>query len=233
MEKIMSQTILVADDHKKTVQLITLYLEKDGYRVLAAYDGRQAIDLAHEQHPDLLVLDLMLPQVDGLDVCRSLRAESKVPVIMLTAKTTEEDILLGLGLGADDYITKPFSPRELVARIRAVLRRVRDEEKEAAVLQFDGLIIDTRRHEVLVNGQPVHLTPKEFRLLKTLAADPGRVLTRAELVGAAFGLAYEGTDRTVDGHIMNLRKKIEPTLESTQYIETVFGVGYRFIDDAS
>lgn len=223
--------ILVVDDDKKTVDLIRLYLEKDGYRVLAAYDGQRALELAHQKRPDLVVLDLMLPQVDGLDVCRTLRvrAGSKVPIIMLTARTTEEDKLLGLDLGADDYVTKPFSPRELLARVRAVLRRVAEaEDKGPSQLRYDDLVVDLVRHEVRLGQAPVHLTPREFKLLETLARAPGRAFTRLELLDAVFGFDYDGLERTVDVHVMNLRKKIEPEPDRPRYVITVPGVGYRF-----
>lgn len=221
--------ILVVDDDKKTVDLIQLYLEKDGYRVLAAYDGQRALELARQKRPDLIVLDLMLPAVDGLDVCRILRGESKVPIIMLTARATEEDKLLGLDLGADDYVTKPFSPRELLARVRAVLRRVAEaEDKGPPQLRYDALVVDLVRHEVRLGEEPVHLTPREFKLLETLARAPGRAFTRLELLDAVFGFDYEGLERTVDVHVMNLRKKIEPEPDQPRYVITVPGVGYRF-----
>lgn len=225
----MKPTILVVDDDKKTVDLIRLYLEKDGYRVLTAYDGRQAMDLARRREPGLIILDLMLPRVDGLDVCRILRSESKVPIIMLTAKTTEEDKLVGLDLGADDYVTKPFSPRELVARVRAVLRRVHTEEEDGpGELVFGDMVVDFVRHEARVNGESIHLTPKEFRLLETMAKQPGRVFSRLELLEHAFGFDYGGFERTVDVHVMNLRKKIEPDPAEPTYIQTVYGLGYKF-----
>ncbi|HEX9926054.1 MAG TPA: response regulator transcription factor [Anaerolineae bacterium] len=221
--------ILVVDDDKKTVDLIQLYLEKDGYRVLAAYDGRQALEQARQKRPDLIVLDLMLPAVGGLDICRILRAESRVPVIMLTARTTEEDKLLGLDLGADDYVTKPFSPRELLARVRAVLRRVAEAKtKGPSQVRYDDLIVDLVRHEVRLHEEPVHLTPKEFKLLETLVRAPGRAFTRLELLNEVFGFDYEGLERTVDVHVMNLRKKIEPEPDQPRYVITVPGVGYRF-----
>jgi len=229
----MNRKILIVDDDKKTVELIRLYLEKDGYRALAAYDGRQALDLTRQKRPDLIVLDLMLPEVDGLDVCRILRAESRVPIIMLTAKTTEEDKLLGLDLGADDYVTKPFSPRELLARVRAVLRRVDEEEDSKGLPQvrFGDLVVDFVRHEVTVRGKPVHLTPKEFKLLEILIQEPGRAFTRLDLLDRVFGFDYEGLERTVDVHVMNLRKKIEPNPREPAYIQTVYGVGYKFTEE--
>jgi DNA-binding response OmpR family regulator len=225
----MKPTILVVDDDRKTVDLIRLYLEKDGYRVLVAYDGRQALDLARRKHPGLIILDLMLPKVDGLDVCRILRSESKVPIIMLTAKTTEEDKLAGLDLGADDYVTKPFSPRELVARVRAVLRRVTNaEDAGPSVMCFGDILLDLVRHEATVQGCAVHLTPKEFKLLETLVSQPGRVFSRLELLEHAFGFDYGGFERTIDVHIMNLRKKIEPDPAQPTYIQTIYGLGYKF-----
>lgn len=228
----MKPPILVVDDDRKTVDLIRLYLEKDGYRVLVAYDGRQALDLARRKRPGLIILDLMLPKVDGLDVCRILRAESKIPIIMLTAKTTEEDKLAGLDLGADDYVTKPFSPRELVARVRAVLRRVINEEDTGpSVVRFGDVVLDFVRHEASAQGCVVHLTPKEFKLLETFAMQPGRVFSRLELLEHTFGFDYGGFERTIDVHIMNLRKKIEPDPAQPTYIQTIYGIGYKFEEE--
>lgn len=224
----MNRTILVVDDDKKIVDLVSLYLKRDGYGVLTAYDGQAALDVARRKHPDLIVLDLLLPELDGTDVCRLLRAESRVPIIMLTARSTDGDKLLGLDLGADDYITKPFNPRELVARVRAVLRRATPDEEPAADLQFGDLTISFVRHEVLLRGRSVNLTRTEFRLLEALAREPGRAFSRAELLDRAFGYDYEGVERTVDVHIMNLRRKIEPEVGRPHYIATVPGVGYRF-----
>jgi len=225
----MKPTVLVVDDDKKTVDLIRLYLEKDGYQVLTAFDGRQALDLSRRRQPGLIILDLMLPRVDGLDVCRILRSESKVPIIMLTAKTTEEDKLVGLDLGADDYVTKPFSPRELVARVRAVLRRMHTEDDSGpAELTFGDMVVDFIRHEARIRGESIHLTPKEFKLLETMAKQPGRVFSRLELLEHAFGFDYGGFERTVDVHVMNLRKKIEPDPTVPTYIQTVYGLGYKF-----
>jgi len=230
----MKPTILVVDDDRKTVDLIRLYLEKDGYRVLVAYDGRRALDIARNHRLGLIILDLMLPQVNGLDVCGELRAESNVPIIMLTAKSTEDDKLLGLDLGADDYVTKPFSPRELVARVRAVLRRGMAEEMTGLeLILFDGLEVDFVRHEARVEGSPVHLTPKEFTILEILIKQPGRVFSRLELLELAFGFDYQGFERTVDVHVMNLRKKIEVDPARPRYVQTVYGVGYKFEDGAN
>jgi DNA-binding response OmpR family regulator len=228
----MSRKILVVDDDRKTVDLLRLYLEKDGYQVLAAHDGRQALDLTRQRRPDLIVLDLMLPNVDGLDVCRILRAESATPIIMLTARTTEDDKLLGLDLGADDYITKPFSPREVVARVRVVLRRVGAErEQEPASIHFRHLAVDFVGHAARLRGEPLRLTPKEFKLLETLIKQPGRAWSRLDLLEQVFGFDYEGLERTVDVHVMNLRRKIERDPARPEYIQTVYGVGYKFAED--
>jgi two-component system, OmpR family, alkaline phosphatase synthesis response regulator PhoP len=227
----MSRTILVVDDDHKMVDLIRLYLEKDEYRVLVAYDGRQALETAHRLHPDLIILDLMLPKIDGLDVCRTLRAETDTPIIMLTAKTTEEDKLIGLDLGADDYVTKPFSPRELMARLRAVLRRSVEEKKGSPTcLECGDLVVDFMRRQVSLQGEIIHLTPKEFRLLEILIRQPGRVFSRLDLLEGAFGYDYGGLERTVDVHIMNLRKKIEPNPDQPRYVQTAYGMGYKFAE---
>ncbi len=222
--------ILVVDDEKKVVDLVTLYLKREGYQVLAAYDGLQAMELIHQEQPDLIILDLMLPGMDGLTLCRTLRAEgNKVPIIMLTARTLEDDKLVGLDLGADDYVCKPFSPRELMARLRAVRRRT-GEAEEAKEVRRGALVVDLVRHEVRVRGEPACLTPTEFRLLKALARQPGRAFSRQELLDAAFGFDYDGLERTVDVHIMNLRRKIEPDPARPTYIRTVQGVGYKFAE---
>ena len=221
--------VLVVDDDPKTVASLRLYLEHAGFDVTAATDGRQALARARAvPAPDLIVLDLMLPLVDGLTVCRTLRGESDVPIIMLTARTTEEDRLEGLDLGADDYVPKPFSPRELVARVRAVLRRSPAGPAGGPPIRVGRLTIDPGRREVKVGAKTVELTPREFRLLEAMARAPGRAFTREELVERAFGLDYEGLDRTIDAHVMNLRRKIEPDPTAPAYILTVFGVGYRF-----
>ena len=224
--------ILVVDDDRKIVDLVRAYLEKDGYRVSVAHDGLRALELARQQQPDLLVLDLMLPGMDGLDVCRIVRGEgNKVPIIMLTAKSTEADKLVGLDLGADDYVTKPFSPRELLARVRAVLRRVGEEEYEGpSEVRFDGLVVDFVRHQVQVGGKPVALTPTEFKLLEVLVREPGRAFSRLELLDRVFGYDFEGFERTVDVHVMNLRRKIEPDRTEPTYIKTVYGMGYKFAE---
>src|SRR5262245_50640408 len=189
----MTRRILIVDDDRKTAELIRLYLERDGYQALLAHDGRQALELARQKRPDLIVLDLMLPTVDGLDICRILRAESHVPINMLTARTTEDDKLLGLDLGADDYMTKPFSPREVLARVRAVLRRAgQANAPRRPAARFGELAIDFAGHAARLRGAPLHLTPKEFKLLETLVREPGRAFSRLELLERVFGYDYEG-----------------------------------------
>jgi DNA-binding response OmpR family regulator len=228
----MNRRILIVDDDRKTAELIRLYLERDGYQALLAHDGRQALELARQKHPDLIVLDLMLPTVDGLDVCRILRAESRIPIIMLTARTTEDDKLLGLDLGADDYVTKPFSPRELLARVRAVLRRAGETHEQGPPgVRFGELAVDFAGHTARLGGALLRLTPKEFKLLETLVREPGRAFSRLELLERVFGYDYEGLERTVDVHIMNLRKKIERDPAQPTYLLTVYGVGYKFAED--
>jgi two-component system alkaline phosphatase synthesis response regulator PhoP len=222
-----SKRVLVVDDDVKTVELVKLYLSRDGYRVLAAYDGEEALHLARENRPDLIVLDLMLPGVDGLEVCRTLRNESDVPIIMLTARTTDEDKLTGLGLGADDYVSKPFSPRELAARVRTVLRRLPGERGPVEIKRGE-LVLNFLKHEVSVGGRPLALTPVEFKLLGVLVKEAGRVFSRAELVEKALGYDYKGFDRTIDVHILNLRRKLEPDPVHPKYIKTAYGAGYRF-----
>jgi len=224
-----SHKILVVDDDRKTVELIRLYLAREGYGVWVAYDGREALDAIRQRKPDLVVLDLMLPTVNGLDICRILALETRIPLIMLTAKTTEEDILLGLDLGADDYVTKPFSPRQLVARVRAVLRRTHEATPQArSCLRFGDLEIDPVSHEARLRGEALHLTPREFSLLETLAREPGRAFNRTELLERVFGYDYTGLERTVDAHIMNLRRKLAACDDAVDYVHTVYGVGYKF-----
>lgn len=225
----MPPRILVVDDDPMTVDLIKAYLEKEHWQVITADNGRDALDIAREKQPDLIILDLMLPRVDGLDVCRILRANYDIPIVMLTARTTEDDILLGLELGADDYVTKPFSPRQLVARARTVLRRNKSLQREAPdSLQFGDLDISLARHEVKVREKLIPLTPREFKLLVLMAREPGRVFSRQQLLEGAFGPDTESLERTVDYHIMNLRRKLEYDAKVAEYIQTVFGVGYRF-----
>ncbi|MEW6472375.1 MAG: response regulator transcription factor [Actinomycetota bacterium] len=232
----MDARILVAEDDRKQADLICRYLEREGYSVAVVHDGRAAIEAARHRRPDLLVLDVMMPRVDGLDVCRVLRAESDVPIIMLTARSTEDDMLLGLDLGADDYLTKPYSPRELVARVRTVLRRTRKAGNAngggEGPYRVGDLEVDPVRHEVRLNGATVETTPAEFRILAALIAEPGRAFSRAQLLTEAFGFDHYALDRTVDVHVMNLRRKIEEKASEPRYLLTVYGVGYKMADEA-
>ena len=227
-----AQTILVVDDEAHIVETLRLYLERDGFRVVAAYDGRSALEFAEREKPDLIVLDLMLPEVSGLDVCRTIRSRSQVPIIMLTARSEEVDKLIGLELGADDYVTKPFSPREVAARVRAVLRRAAPLAAAAPSQQLaiGDLRIDLDRHEVRCGDEPISLTPTEFRLLATLARQPGRVYSRAQLMEAAQGYEFEGYDRTIDTHIKNLRRKLSHGPGCR--IVTIHGLGYKLEESA-
>ncbi|KAA2263476.1 response regulator transcription factor [Solihabitans fulvus] len=228
----MCAHVLVAEDDPKQAELLRRYLEREGHAVVLVGDGRAAIDEARRRQPDLLVLDVMMPRVDGLDVCRVLRAESDIPIVLLTARSTEDDVLLGLDLGADDYVTKPYSPRQLVARIRTVLRRARRSGASGArSLQVGDLTVDPVRHEVTVRGEPVECTPAEFRVLAALAAEPGRAFTRGQLLEQAYGLDRFITERTVDVHVMNLRKKIEPDPRRPASLVTVYGIGYKLLGE--
>ena len=222
--------ILLIEDEPKSASTLLLYLEKGGFEARIASNGAEGLRVAREWSPDLILLDIMLPEVDGLAVCRALRAESDVPILFLTARTTEEDKLRGLGLGADDYVTKPFSPREVVARIRAVLRRTTTARVPAReILRTASLEVDLSTHEARVRGGTVELPPAEFELLTVLLRSPGRVFTREELVERAFGASYEGLDRTIDAHVMRLRRKIEEPGRPPLLV-TVFGVGYKLAD---
>jgi DNA-binding response OmpR family regulator len=225
-----SPTVLVVDDEARIVKLVRDYLERAGFGVLVASNGEMALQIARGERPDLIVLDLMLPGVDGLDVCRQLRQESGVPIIMLTARVEEADRIVGLELGADDYVTKPFSPHELVARVRATLRRVSGQVGPSTVIRAGDIELDTATLRAAVAGQPVELTPSEFQLLATLARHPGRVFHREQLLEAIHGVAFEGYDRSVDSHVKNLRRKIEPNPREPRYVQTVYGVGYRFVE---
>jgi len=223
--------VLVVDDDVKTVELVKLYLNRDGYKVFTVHDGVEALRLARESHPDLIVLDLMLPGIDGLEVCRTLRNESDVPIIMLTARTTDRDKLTGLDLGADDYMAKPFSPRELAARVRAVLRRLPGETRQhgPAEIAHGELKVSFLTREAHLAGRSLNLTPTEFKLLGILIKEPGRVFSRADLIEKALGYDFEGFDRTIDVHILNLRRKLESGSSHRRYIETVYGAGYKFL----
>jgi len=226
----MSKRVLVVDDDKKTVELVRIYLERDGYKVFIAYDGNEALRLARESHPDLIVLDLMLPGISGLQVCKTLRQESEVPIIMLTAMTTEDDKLRGLSLGADDYVSKPFSPRELAARVRAVLRRLPEESfsRGPSEIRSGELVLNFLKQEAILKGVPLQLTPVEFKLLGVLARESGRTFTRAQLIEKVLGYDYDGFDRTIDVHILNLRRKLETGSGHPKLIKTVYGSGYKF-----
>lgn len=226
----MNELILVVDDEPKIVRLAQDYLERGGFRVQAVGDGRSALAVARQTRPDLIVLDLNLPEMDGLDVCRTLRRESDVPIIMLTARVEETDRLIGLELGADDYIVKPFSPRELVARVRVILRRVQSGVVQpAGVIRAGDLEIDLKGHRVTLAGAAVRLTPLEFSLLAILAQHPGQTFTRAQLLDR-LGMAADNFDRSVDAHIKNLRRKLEADTSDPRYILTVFGIGYQFTE---
>jgi DNA-binding response OmpR family regulator len=223
----MTQTILVVDDEPQIVRLVRSYLEKAGFRVVTASDGEQAIYVARHEKPDLAVLDILMPRMDGLEFTRRIRREQDIPIIMLTARAEETDRIVGLELGADDYVTKPFSPRELVARVRAVLRRVQARPESLPILRAGALVLDRSNHTVTMSDQPVDLTPTEFDILETLMLTPGRAFTRAEILETVQGVAFEAYERTVDAHVKNLRSKIEPEPARPRYILTVRGVGYR------
>jgi DNA-binding response OmpR family regulator len=224
----MPPLILVVDDEPKITRLARDYLEKNGFRVITVADGQSALTTARREKPDLVILDLMLPQIDGREVCRILRRESDVPIIMLTALSEEIDQVTGLEIGADDYITKPFSVRALVARVRALLRRTQGEVKAPSIVRAGGLEIDSEKHAVTFNGNPIKFTPNEFKLLHMLASRPGQTLTREQLLDDLHGTA-SNIDRSVDSHIKNLRKKLE-VVSGQSMIETVYGIGYRFIE---
>jgi len=224
----MANTIMVVDDEKRLVSLLEAYLSQEGFHVIKASDGREALFMARQEKPDLIVLDIMMPEMDGYEFMRLHRKERNTPIILLTARVDKDDKVIGLELGADDYVTKPFRPRELLARIRAVLRRVGETEPTAEVLRSSDITLDRESHTVKVGDEYVDLTPSEFDLLATLISAPGRAFSRLDLLDRIQGTAYEGYKRTVDVHIKNLRAKIEADPRSPRYIETVYGVGYRF-----
>jgi two-component system alkaline phosphatase synthesis response regulator PhoP len=226
------KTILVVDDELKITNLVRDYLVRSGFQVLTAADGREALAAARERKPDLLIVDLGLPDIDGLDVTRILRKESAVPMIILTARDEETDKILGLELGADDYMTKPFSPKELVARVRAVLRRSESLKQDSPgdMLRAGDLQIDLTRHRVRVKNQEVDLTATEFELLAVMARQPGRVFTRAQLLDSIHGVSFESFERAIDSHIKNLRRKIEPNPQEPVYLIMVYGVGYKLAE---
>jgi DNA-binding response OmpR family regulator len=224
--------ILVVDDEPNIREVVSLYLRRDGHSVISAADGEEALRLYRQSQPDLVVLDLMLPKVSGLEVCRRIQADERVPVVMLTARGEEEDRIVGLGIGADDYVVKPFSPRELAARVEAVLRRVNEAQTGASVdklMDFDDLRIDPNTREVTIRDTPVTLTAREFDLLHHMASHPRRVYTRDELMETVWGYAFAGDTSTVTVHMRRLREKIEPDPAHPRYLQTVWGVGYRFV----
>jgi two-component system alkaline phosphatase synthesis response regulator PhoP len=226
------KTILVVDDEPQITQLARAYLEQSGFGVVTAKDGPTAIAAFRSEKPDLIVLDLGLPGLDGLDVTRSVRKDSNVPIVMLTARAEETDKLVGLELGADDYIVKPFSPKELVARVRAVLRRSESAAATATdLIRAADLTLDLPRMKVTVSDQVIELTPTEFQLLAALAQQPGRIFTRAQLLDAVRGVALESYERAIDAHIKNIRRKLEPNPRQPKYVLTVYGVGYKFNDE--
>ncbi len=229
----MTKTLLIVDDEERLLSFLKAYLTREGFRVVTARNGREALFVARQEKPDLILLDIMMPQMDGYEFMRLHRKERNTPIILLTAKVEENDKIIGLELGADDYVTKPFSPRELTARVRAVLRRVGLEAPKAELLRVGDLVIDRDSHLVTRNGVPLDLTRSEFELLAALASSPGRTFTRLDLLDYLQGTAYSGIERCIDVHIKNLRKKIEDDPHRPRYIETVYGVGYRIRLEAS
>jgi DNA-binding response OmpR family regulator len=220
---------MVVDDDAKTVELVKLYLERDGHRVLTAYDGEEALRVFHDNHPNLVVLDVMLPGINGVEICRRLRAESDVPIVMLTARTRDEDKLTGLDTGADDYVTKPFSPGELAARVRAIFRRL-PTERGPAEIKYGDFYMNLPKREVAIKDKQLALTAVEFKILAAFLREPGRVFDRVDLIEKAFGYDFESFDRAIDVHIFNLRRKIEPDPKHPTYIKTVYGAGYKLIE---
>lgn len=223
----MPQTILIVDDEKRLVSLVQSYLTQEGYRALAAYNGKDALLVAEKENPDLIILDIMMPEMNGYEFMRAHRAEKDTPIIMLTAKVEDDDKIIGLELGADDYVTKPFKPRELMARVRNVLRRAGKNEPKGKTLKVSDITLDRDNREVFAGARSVDLTPSEFDLLAALMSAPGRVFSRLDLLDVIQGVRYEGYERTIDTHIKNLRAKIEADPRKPHYIETIYGVGYR------
>jgi DNA-binding response OmpR family regulator len=223
----MSKTILIVDDERRLVSLVGSYLSQEGYRVVTAFNGREALAVAEKEKPDLVILDQMMPEMNGYDFMRAHRAGHDTPIIMLTARVEDDDKVIGLELGADDYVTKPFKPRELMARVRNVLRRAGKTEARGKTLRVRDITLDHDSREVLVRNKPIDLTPSEFDLLAALMTAPGRVFSRLDLLDLIQGVRYEGYERTIDTHVKNLRSKIEKDPRKPKYIETVYGVGYR------
>ena len=228
----MAKKVLIIDDEAKIVEICQDYLKAAGFLVVTSLDGEGGIDKARREKPDLILLDLMLPGMDGLDICRELRKESNTPIIMLTARVEETDKLIGLEIGADDYITKPFSPREMVARVRTVLRRVQGDPN-AEVIRAGNLTLDRNRFIILINDTEIALTPTEFEILATLASQPGRIFSRSQLLMAVRGVAFESYERAIDSHIRNLRKKLDADESGFEWIVTIHGVGYKFNEKTS
>lgn len=223
----MSKKILVVDDEPQILKVLIAYLEKAGYQVFSASDGVTAISTFHKDHPDFLILDLNLPGMDGLEVCKAIRRDSNIPILMLTARVEEADKLIGLELGADDYVIKPFSPREVVARVKTIMRRAASETVTHEIITVGDLAIDLEQHTVQRAGVSIDLTPTEFDILVALAKQPKRVFTRLQIMEQAQGDAFEGYERTIDAHIKNIRLKLEPNPKKPVYIQTVFGIGYK------
>ena len=223
----MPQTILIVDDEKRLVSLVESYLTQEGYRVATAYNGKEALTVAQKEKPDLIILDIMMPEMNGYDFMHVHRAKNDTPIIMLTAKVDDDDKIIGLELGADDYVVKPFKPRELMARVRNVLRRAGKTEPTGKTLKAADIILDRDSREVLVGERDINLTPSEFDLLAALMSSPGRVFSRLDLLDVIQGVRYEGYERTIDTHVKNLRAKVEEDPRKPRHIETVYGVGYR------
>jgi len=229
----IQHSVLIVDDDVKLVELLQTYFEQEQFLVYTAYDGIEAIELVDKRKPDIMILDIMLPGMDGREVCRKIRQHNDVPIIMLTAKDDESDRLVGLGIGADDYVTKPFSMKEVVARAKVILRRMHGEVVEKkTVLQFREIMIDLDRHQVKRSGEVLDLTPTEFKLLEVLARAPERVYSRFQLMENTQGYAFDGYERTIDAHIRNLRRKLESDSRNPQYVLTVYGVGYKFAGES-
>ena len=225
------RTILIVEDDRNTASLVETYLQREGFATLVEHDGERGLQTARQQRPNLVILDLMLPGIDGLEICRRLRSESEVPILLLTAREEEIDRVLGFSLGADDYVVKPFSPRELVERVKAILRRVRSLPVSAsAILQQGGLLLDPEKHKVSRGGEPINLTSSEYKLLRTLMTSPGRVFSRSELLRHFYDHEEAVVDRVIDVHVNKLRQKIEPDPGQPVFIETVRGFGYRFAE---
>lgn len=226
----MPNSVLIVDDDDKLAKLVQTYFDKEGFSTFLAHNGDSAIELARKCKPDIIVLDLMLPGIDGLEVCRTLRRESDVPILMLTARDDVTDRLIGLEIGADDYVTKPFSPREVVARAKVILRRTKKPEIKQAMIWAGNILIDVDRHQATKNGEVIDLTPTEFKILEFFATNPHRALSRLQIVEQVQGFAFDGYERTIDAHVKNLRRKIEDNPKEPRFIHTVYGVGYRFSD---